>query len=265
MSSASTNKILFLSDLHLGGFSEQRNEELTAIFFDVLSYLEKESVQLVILGDLLDYYMQYGSSIPPHAKPIFARIRQYNLRSPQKIIYVTGNHDNWDDGYLSEIGCTTIHEYKILTVDGKRIMLAHGDGLSDENMKFNRPLFHRLLRNSYFITFFKSITTMPLGNWMMKLFSRFNRFLSNDNYIKPNRIDDWAYRILESDKADVVICGHHHHLLISETEFGTYINTGAFFKQYCCAFYTNSQFQIVRWDVDKMNFNVIPRTELTIT
>jgi UDP-2,3-diacylglucosamine hydrolase len=264
MASPSLKRIIFLSDLHLGGFSEYKNRQLSTIFFDVLDYLERESIQLVILGDLLDYYMQYKSGVPNFAVPILNRLRRFNQASSEKTIYITGNHDNWDGGYLTEIGCITEHEYRILNIDGKQILLAHGDGLKDETLHFKRPLFHRLLRNPYFISVFKSLTTRESGNRIMKTFSRFNRLLSTDNYRKPNRIDDWALRVLESTEVDTVLCGHHHQLLTSESMHGRYINTGAFYKQYCCAFYTNSQFQIVRWDVDKKKFNVIPQKELTI-
>lgn len=264
MADPSSKKILFLSDLHLGGFSETKNQQLSSIFFDVLDFLERESMQLVILGDLFDYYMQYKSGIPNFAVPVLERLRRFNQVSTEKTIYVTGNHDNWDNGYLTEIGCITEHEYKILDIDGKNVLLAHGDGLKDETMQFERPLFHRLLRNPYFIAVFKSTTTREVGNRIMSMFSRVNRFLPNDDYRKPNRIDDWAIRMLETTSVDAVLCGHHHHLLTSESVHGKYINTGAFFKQYCCAFYTNSKFQIVRWNVDTKNFNVIPNKELTI-
>jgi UDP-2,3-diacylglucosamine hydrolase len=264
MSDDSPNKYLFLSDLHLGGFSEDKNRQLTSIFFDLLQYLEDKSIQLVILGDLFDYYMQYRNGIPEHVKPVFERMHLFNQKAYHNIIYVTGNHDNWDIGYLESIGCITEHEYRILMINGEKVLIAHGDGLKDPTLGFKRPVFHRILRNPYFVQTFQAFTSIEMGNRIMKYFSRFSRFIADAEYNGPNLIDNWALKIITSSIADVVICGHHHKLMFADTGSGIYINTGAFFKQNCCVYYNNKQFQIVRWDVDQKNFNVIPSKELTL-
>jgi len=264
MSDDTSKKYLFLSDLHLGGFSEDKNRHLSGSFFDILDYLQHKPIQLVILGDLFDYYMQYYDDVPRHVKPIFDRMHTFNQNATHKILYITGNHDNWDNGFLTSIGCVTEHEYQILMIDGKKVLLAHGDGLKDPTMDLKRPTFHRFLRNPYFVQVFQLFTSMESGNRIMKYFSRINRFLADEEYNGPNLIDNWALKIIKSGTFDVVICGHHHKLLIADTGSGIYINTGAFFKQFCCAYYNNNQFQIVRWDVAKKNFNVIPSEELTL-
>lgn len=263
MSDITPKNILFLSDLHLGGFADDINEQLEDIFAGLINTVLKEQAQLVILGDLLDYYMQYGSDVPEYARGIFLHLEKFNRSSPYRSIYITGNHDNWDEGYLQSIGFDVEHEYKIMELDGKKVLLAHGDGLSDPALMFPRPIFHRLLRNPYFVKVYRSITTPESGNRIMKKFSQLNRHFSTEKESDTNRIDKWAEFILKSGIADVVICGHHHHIRFINYNEGLYINTGAFFRQFCCAKYTNSMFQLVKWDNNNKKFDRVSTEGLT--
>lgn len=263
MSDNSPRNILFLSDLHLGGFTDDINKQLEDVFVNLINTIQKEQTQLVILGDLLDYYMQYGSEVPEYARRIFGHLEEFNKSSPYQSIYVTGNHDNWDEGCLQSIGFDVEHEYRIVEIDGKKVLLAHGDGLTDPVFKFSRPIFHRLLRNPYFVKVYRSVTTLESGNRVMKKFSQLNRHFSSEKEPDTSRIDKWAESMLKSGVADIVICGHHHYIRFTNYKDGLYINTGAFFKQFCCAKYTNNMFQLVKWDNNNKKFDRVSTEGLT--
>jgi UDP-2,3-diacylglucosamine hydrolase len=246
--------VLIISDVHLGGFDSLRNLELMHTFSEIVDYCILNNHVLVINGDLLDYYMQYPDFIPEVAQQAFTVLQSYVKQSATPPIYITGNHDNWDDGYIEKIGCETIHEEKLLTIDGKKVFIAHGDGLNNPSYKLPRPSMHRMLRNKRFVRYFKFFTTGPLGNQLMKWFSMINRWLSADNKKTIRRIDTWAESMLCRDDIDVIVAAHHHNTRFTKFDKKLYINTGCFFKDKTAALYTNGDFRLVKWDMHQRTF-----------
>lgn len=248
---------LFVSDLHLGGFDEEKNVELERDFVDLIEYALLHSITPVIHGDLFDYYMQYGDFIPEIARVPMETLRVFNSKAQRPAIIVTGNHDNWDDGYFKLVGCELSHESVILEIDNKKVLIAHGDGLLDPQYFFPRPLFHRVLRNSRFVRLFKTLTTPAMGNEIMRRFSLFSRHNSNNIPGETKRVDLWAKAILGMGMADVVICGHHHNIRYVCEQTGLYINTGCFYRDKTFALYNNEGYQLVKWDSATKDIQII--------
>jgi UDP-2,3-diacylglucosamine hydrolase len=246
--------VLIISDVHLGGFDSVRNLELMCIFSDIVDYCIQHNHILVINGDLLDYYMQYQDFIPEVAQQAFSSLQTYVAKSTTPPIYITGNHDHWDDGYIEKIGCETIHDEKLLTIDGKKVFIAHGDGLTNTSYMLPRPRMHQLLRNKRFVRIFKFLTTGPSGNQIMKWFSRINRLLSADSPKTIQRIDSWAESMLSCSDIDIIVAAHHHNTRFTKFDKKLYLNTGCFFKEKTAALYTNGGFRLVRWDMHQRTF-----------
>lgn len=244
------SETLFVSDVHLGGYDSLQNKEIEHDFLLLLTWCKKQNVTVVLLGDIFDYYMQYGAYTPEIAQRTLAWFKEYHSgKANGSTLYITGNHDNWDFGALKQAGFDTEHEFRFYrTSTNSTVMLMHGDGLSEPAFRFHRPLFHRVLRNPYFIKIFKAFTGGESGNNIMKIFSNWSRKNDDgDNHDKAH-LDTNAIRILSELPIDVLICGHHHETRDITSGNKHYINTGAFFSERTACLYTNGSFQLVKWN-----------------
>lgn len=245
---------IIISDIHLGGFDDTTNSLLMSEFKDIVNFAKLNRFGLIINGDLFDYYMEYSGKVPPLVKSGIALLTDYFKSTKISPIYITGNHDNWDDGYLEKQGILVIHEEYITQFDSKKAVIAHGDGLKDPKYGLPRPVMHRMLRSDSFKRIFKLLTTVRTGNWIMKWFSRINRYLDANNDNSTKRIDEWALKILKIDTFEVVITAHHHHPRFRKFDNKLYLNSGCFYKDRTAIMYTNIGFELVKWNNQTQTF-----------
>ncbi len=239
---------IFLADVHLGAFHEGKNQQLESTLIRLIDHCEANKIQIHLLGDLFDYWMEYEDYIPPIGKNLLNRFKEYNKSF--STVYVTGNHDFWTRGHFNNMGFRTNTEYSTLRLDGKSILLFHGDGLTEKMFGLPRPYLNDFIRKAWFIDLFQYILDGEAGNNFMKEFSDFTR----DNEINTDRLSDWANEILPKVKYDVIISGHDHIPRIETFKTGIYINTGAFFRFRTVVLYTNNKFRIVVWDGEQNQF-----------
>lgn len=239
------NKSLFISDAHLGGFSPSINRRVELELIDLIDFCETNNYEIHILGDLFDYWMEYPNYKPELAKDLLLRFDNYN-RDTGSTLYITGNHDNWTNGYFKTIGFEVESNHRFLHLDEKKVMLLHGDGLDDPSFGLHRPLFHRLLRNSTFIKIYQTLLPPAAGLQVMKKFSRIARAREVDETEK--NLNKWAEKELERSDTDFIICGHDHTPRILEFGFGTFINLGTFYEHHTVAEYNNGNFSLVTWN-----------------
>ncbi|MEX0929622.1 MAG: UDP-2,3-diacylglucosamine diphosphatase [Balneolales bacterium] len=254
-------RYLFISDVHLGGFSPEKNREIETDLLSMIDYAESMKMEIIILGDLFDYWMEYPDRPPRVAPSVLERFAALHKKKPGTL-FITGNHDNWTGSYLKDIGFDIEHEYRMFDLDNNRIFLMHGDGLSDQVFGLPRPFFHRLIRNVYFVSLYKKILPARSGIGLMRLYSRINRQLKAA--FKPGnpRLDSWAVHHLK-EKADTVICGHHHKPLFSAFGNKVYMNLGNFFNDRTAGIYANKSFYLVTWDGDSNTFTTLNSTHFS--
>jgi len=245
---------IIISDIHLGGFDSVTNSQLMTEFWGVLNFAKLNGFGIIINGDLFDYYMEFAGKVPPVVEQGVTKLVDYLESTNVHPVYITGNHDNWDDGYLENHGLCVIHEEFRTQFDSQNVFFAHGDGLNDPKYGLPRPLMHRILRNPTFIHIFKLLTTVRTGNWIMKWFSRINRRFDANNVNATSRIDDWAQKMLQDESIDVVITGHHHYPRFRKFDNKLYLNSGCFYLDRTAILYTNSGFELVRWDNQTQTF-----------
>ncbi len=242
------SKILFLSDVHLGAFSESKNRLLEWEVIQLLDFAEAEGYQLAILGDLFDYWIEYPSEIPSLGSDMLHRFQRFN-RDAEPVIYITGNHDNWTIGHFAELGFDVEPEYRLLILNGVKVLLAHGDATGPTPEELKRPLIHRFIRNKHFLSVYRTLLPPAAGLSVMKGFSSMSRMLGEETS-DPAALNKWAEQMLKQDTVDidVVLCGHDHHPRTIENDYGTYINLGTFYHHHTLAKYNNGQFTLVEWD-----------------
>lgn len=138
------SKVYFLSDIHLGARYIANPLEHEKKVVSMLEYLGRDATHIYLLGDILDYWFEYRTVVPRGYIRFFGELARLSDNGV-KITWLTGNHDIWLFGYLSEqLGIEIIDGALVREIDGKRFYLAHGDGLGRLNKKsfrFIRSLF----------------------------------------------------------------------------------------------------------------------------
>lgn len=237
---------IFLSDVHLGAFPDEENLKIESDLIELVNYCEENKIQIHILGDLFDYWMEYPNYVPELGKMLLDSLARFN-KNVHPITYILGNHDNWTRGYFDELGFNTRDDYFELILDGKLLFLHHGDGLAGPEYNFPRPLFHQIIRSKWFIKLYQFIFPPEAGLDLMKRFSTISK---NSPDIEPQQLNQWTKSFLMNSKYDFVICGHDHIARKETFPFGTYINSGTFFEDRTVVYYTNGNPKLVTWSAD---------------
>jgi UDP-2,3-diacylglucosamine pyrophosphatase LpxH len=240
--------LLFLSDVHLGGFSDQENSRIESELVQLISYCQRNNIQLAILGDLFDYWMEFPDQPPRLGQKLLDRFEEYN-RQLGPTLYITGNHDNWTFGHLEDRGFAVEPEYQTMIIGDQRCLLLHGDGLRDPALKVPRPLMNRIIRHPLFIKWYQRLCTPSIGISIMKHFSRFNRWLDGQQ-AKTEALNNWAKKQLKQSEWDLIISGHDHMPRRKHFPFGSYINLGTFYNHRTMALYNNASVTIVSWEAE---------------
>jgi len=238
---------LFLSDVHLGAFSYAQNSRLEHELITLIDYCEQKNILIHILGDLFDYWMEYPQKkfMPSIGQKVLDRFEVYN-KAIQPVTYILGNHDYWTYGHFKERGFRVIHDATTLVINELKILLFHGDEFSQPAFQLKAPAVNRLLKNRGFIKLYQKTFSPRTGLKIMKWFSA--RSAKNETF-EPERLNNWASKYLQNNnEINVILCGHDHIARKETFDGGTYINTGAFFKNNTAALYKNYSIELVKWD-----------------
>ncbi len=240
-------RILFLADCHLGvgSSAEDRAREER-----VLSFLKHEApsaAALYVLGDLFDFWFEYRHAVPrDHFRVLSALACLIERGVP--VTFFGGNHDFWVGSFLeSEIGCRVAHGPLEVVEQGRRIFLAHGDGLAPGDRGY---LFLRgLLRHPWAIAAYRWLHPdlgIPLARAVSRL-SRTHRDVSRFEV-------QWLRRHIAEPRfaagADAVLIGHVHqpaHVSSGGRDFlvlGDWVTSNAF------AVLEAGRFSLLRWQGD---------------
>ena len=244
--------ILFISDVHLEGYTTDINKSIEQDLISLVEYATEYQLQIIIVGDLFDYWMEYRGKYPSFAENVLRAFQKQNEFIPT--LYITGNHDNWTGPKLVETGFDLENEFRTIELEGKKCMLLHGDGLKDKSMNLPRPKLDRLIRSRFFLFFYQLFFPPKVGLSIMSWFSKRSKKRDKGQENNSKRMDRWALQKLENPEIDVLICGHFHvHRFISNTN-GLYINLGTFYKHRTVGLYTKSTFQLVTWNAHEKAF-----------
>lgn len=220
------DKCLFISDIHLE--RESGSEQDVACEQDAILLLQQAGLRgytIFLLGDIFDYWMEIKCRIPPIAPSFLASLQK--LAAEHTIYMVTGNHDNWTDGFFIQMGVKECQDL-ISTKNGS--ILAHGDGFRDEKWGLRRPKKHRLLRNKWFIKLFQTLFS-PQKCWhLMQDFSKDSYLKSLGKASEEAILDTWVEKQMQEHHRPLIICGHDHVARMKEFDGGAYINSGFFYK-----------------------------------
>jgi UDP-2,3-diacylglucosamine hydrolase len=135
-------RMLFISDLHL---SEER-PQTTAAFFAFLAEKTGQNDHLYILGDFFDAWIGDDDD-RPLAEEV-ARALASAVDRGVKVFYQHGNRDFLlGNHYASRCGMELLPDFFVLTVNGQRWLLAHGDQFCTEDTAYQQ--FRVMVRDTH--------------------------------------------------------------------------------------------------------------------
>ena len=135
--------VYFISDLHLGATYLPDPLEYERRVVRFLDSIAGEAGELILLGDILDYWYEYRTVVPRGFTRFFGTLARL-ADSGVKITWFIGNHDIWLFDYLAtEIGLRVVDGVERRTIGGKNFFLSHGDGVGrlPRTFRFIRATF----------------------------------------------------------------------------------------------------------------------------
>jgi len=228
-------KLFFASDFHLGApdFNSSRERQERIIAW--LDFIADEAAAVFLVGDIFDFWFEYGEVIPKGFLPFLAKISQLrDLGIP--ILFFTGNHDLWmRDYFTQELGIPVYTHPIEIVVEGKKILVGHGDGLGPGDSTYK--VLKKIFTNSLAQLLFRWIHP-DIGIKLAKAWSGNSR-ITNQSKDEQRFLGEgewlWAYcKELDQKRAhDYYIFGHRHlPLQLPVGQSATYFNLGEWVSQF---------------------------------
>lgn len=218
--------IYFISDIHFG-LQDEKSELLKLEKIERLfAIIKAEGRSLYMLGDILDYWMEFHHVIPKGFTRFFCLLSDL-VRHNIEVVYIAGNHDFFLGRYFDdELGIKTTYGMHELLLDGRKFVIAHGDGLGKGDLGYK--LFARFIRNRFNISFLSSIQP-DLAVGLLKGLSQLSRAHKPVNIaFETDRLLNFAESLAAEKGFDYFICGHNHVKGVAELSSGSsrYVNLG---------------------------------------
>lgn len=237
-------RALFFSDCHLGAGPPQEDRQREA---RVLSFLENEAPRadaVYVLGDLFDFWFEYRQAVPrSHFRVLRALGRLVDAGA--RVTFLGGNHDFWAGSFLAaEVGCRVSREPIEVTEQGRRLFLAHGDGMARGDRGY--LMLRAVLRNRACIAAYRWLHP-DLGIPLARVAARLSR-----RYRDETRFDaEWLRAQVAAPRfeagADAVLLGHFHHPTHVRRDGRDFLVLGDWLWNNTFAVLEEGRFSMYRW------------------
>jgi len=235
--------IFFISDAHLGQNpveDEARVRSLTSFFKNVT----KRGGSLFILGDFFDFWFEYRSVIPRGHFKILAALMEL-ASSDVDVIYIGGNHDYWVGSFLeNQVGVSTYTDPVDLRAQGRRVFLAHGDGLAGRDWPYRA--FRRVLRSRPISAAYRLLHP-DLGLAFARWVSRKSRIHSGGTVPDTKRLWEEVGRPRFDVGFDTVVLGHIHSPVTLSSDNRELYVIGDWIDRFTFLVLENGAFKLEHW------------------
>ena len=222
-------KIYFASDFHLGVPTHAESLKREKKIISWLDEIKEDAKSIYLLGDIFDFWFEYKAVVPKGFVRLLGKLAELSDNGTD-IFLIKGNHDLWMYDYLpKEVGVQIIEDKTILSENGKKIFLAHGDGLGPGD--FGYKMIKKIFTNKMCQWLFTRLHP-NFGLGIAHFWSKRSRIANNKN---PEQFlgeeKEWLVSYCKEKQkenpVDYYIFGHRH--LPLEIEIDTkakYINLG---------------------------------------
>jgi len=208
--------VYFVSDNHFFMDSPPNEGYRRELLFSLFEKIKKDNGSLVIGGDFLDFWFDYGKEPTPGYEDIFNKLEELSSHGIE-IHYILGNHDYWDFGYFEKKFNAKIYRDNLeFSINQQKIILTHGDGLlsRDSGYRFMR----KIIRSKICIYLFKMLGGQIGSKLAKRVSNTSKRYNYSEKHNKKNNIKKEDIRseinnyIIDNwiEKADTVLVGHYH-------------------------------------------------------
>ncbi|MGE5177032.1 MAG: UDP-2,3-diacylglucosamine diphosphatase [Hyphomicrobiales bacterium] len=213
----------FIADAHLGQGSPESNRVRERDLLAFLDQVGEERAALYVDGDLFDFWFEYGQAIPKRFVRVLSHLGSLR-RAGLPVTYVGGNHDFWIGDYLArELDVTFTDRPLPISIQGRKILLAHGDGLGPGDHGYK--LLKRVLRNRVARFLFRWIhpdVGIPIA--------AATSHTSRRHAPRPKRSDEDLERALAApwfaEGYDAVVLAHFHRVVHRNGSGGEFLVLG---------------------------------------
>jgi UDP-2,3-diacylglucosamine hydrolase len=219
------NGTLIVSDAHLGAAPPGHEEAFRAF----LSGVGDRTRDLVINGDLFDFWFEYGTVIQRRHFSVL-RILRSLVESGIRVRLVAGNHDFWGGSFLTdEIGLELVEGPVRTTLGGRAAILAHGDGLGTGDLGYKalkKVIRGRPARGAF--RWLHPDLSAGIIRRVSRTESRHGRTPDAESLGRSERLHEWAAQQLAgAPEVQVAALAHCHVPEIREILPGRfYVNSG---------------------------------------
>lgn len=237
-------RTIWISDTHLG------TRGCKAV--ELINFLKSHDCEtLYLVGDIIDgWRMRRMIYWPQTHSNVLRRILTLAKRGT-KIVYVTGNHDEFLRKYSSSLfgNIELVDEAQHETLDGRRLLVIHGDQY-DVIVRYHKwiaVLGDSAYNSLIFINRLYNNIRLALGYdyWSLSAYLK-HRVKRAVNFI--GEYEQAIAKQCQKQAYDGVVCGHIHHAEIRNIHGVTYYNCGDWVES-CTALTEDfsGQINIVRW------------------
>ena len=204
-------RYVFVADLHLGPQTDPDGEREKA-FVAFLKRLPADLKGLYLLGDIFDFWMDYRDVVPRGGVRVLAALAEVAQRA--EVWFFRGNHDWWVTDYFEkELGIHIAQEpYRVFELDGKRVLMGHGDTLGAHDAK-SKLIFY-VFRNRTCLALLKALHPRFVF-WLARTWSgASHRRHERNPYVFQGK-ESGLYKFVDAygrthEPADLYIFGHLH-------------------------------------------------------
>jgi len=208
---ASSGKIFFASDFHLGLSAGMPPLEREKKIVNWLDRIVPEAQEIYLLGDIFDFWWEYKLVVPKGFTRFLGKIASIT-DSGVPVHFFTGNHDMWVGDYLSKECGVLIHTGPLTTYfNGRKFHLAHGEGLGSVNTGYKILLwiFHNKPLRVLYSALHPAIGVGIGHKWSLS--SRLGKGISLEFLGEHNEdLIRYAASVSAKEKMDFFIFGHRH-------------------------------------------------------
>ena len=232
------NKILFISDAHLGMNDLEVDKERERKLVRFLRTMLRPGDRLFIVGDLFDFWFEYRTVIPKDYILVLSCLQELS-ENGVRIDYIAGNHDFWAGNFFRKnLGLHFHPEPLRETIGDKTFYIIHGDGLKKDDRRYR--ILKRVFRSRLNIFFYRWLHPDIGVRFARRCSSSSRKYNENRDFGGEDEYISFAEKLF-SGGVDHVIMAHTHHPFEHKTGSGkSLINLGDWINHFTYAQFSNN-------------------------